>query len=73
MWEFEIVTIEKSQPPLHNQGGNWYRYTIANRITEITGMRKGSKTEVAQFVQASIQRLNTRHRTPKFSQSNIRN
>ena len=71
MWEFEIVAIEKTRPPVVNQPGNWYRYTIANRITEITGMRCGTKTEVDQFVRSSVQRLNTRHKSPSFSRSSL--
>lgn len=69
MWEFEIVAIEKAQAPAVSQPGNWYRYVIANRITEITGMRRGSRAEVDHFVRTSVQRLNTRHRSPAFSRS----
>lgn len=69
MWEFEIVTIEKAIPPVTGHRGNWYQYTIANRITEITGMRRGSKDEVLNFVKSSIQRLNSRHKAPAFSKS----
>lgn len=70
MWEFEIVVIEKTAPP-QQQPGNWYRYTIANRITEISGLRRGSRDEVAQFVCSSVQRLNTRHKAPTFSRSRL--
>ena len=70
MWEFEVVTIEKAQAPVANQAGNWYRYTIANRITEISGMRCGTKDEVAQFVRYSVQRLNTRHKASSYSRVN---
>lgn len=69
MWEFEIVDIRKSQPPVSGHKGHWYHYTIANRITEISGMRRGSKAEVVAFVRDSIQRLNNRHKSPAFSKS----
>lgn len=61
MWEFELVTIEKAPPPVAEAQGSWYRYTIANRITSVSGQRRGSKAEVTQFVNYTIQRLNTRH------------
>ena len=67
MWEFEVVTVAKTQAPVSDHQGNWYRYTIANRVTEITGTRRGSKEEVLGFVNHSIQRLNNRHRGPSFS------
>lgn len=69
MWEFEIVNIEKAKPPISEGRGNWYQYTIANRITEITGMRRGSRDEVMNFVKTSIQRLNNRHKSAAFSKS----
>lgn len=67
MWDFEVVSVAKTRPPVNDLQGNWYRYTIANRITEITGTRRGSKEEVLGFVNSSIQRLNSRHMGPAFS------
>ncbi len=67
MWDFEVVTVAKTKPPFSDRKGNWYRYTIANRVTEITGTRRGSKDEVMNFVNHSIQRLNNRHNGPSFS------
>ena len=61
MWDFELVTIEKTQPPVQNAGGNWYHYTIANKITSVSGHRRGSKAEVSSFIDSCIQRLKTRH------------
>ncbi|MGM0595345.1 MAG: hypothetical protein ACQETD_12495 [Pseudomonadota bacterium] len=69
MWEFEIVTVEKAKPPMGNGKGRWYRYTIANRITEITGTRCGSRDEVVNFVRSSVQRLNNRHKALSFSKA----
>lgn len=69
MWEFEIVNVEKTRPPTGNGKGHWYQYTIANRITEITGMRRGSKDEVMNFVKSSVQRLNNRHKAVSFSKA----
>jgi hypothetical protein len=67
MWDFEVVSVAKTRPPKSGHQGNWYRYTIANRITEITGTRRGSKEEVLSFAHRSIERLNSRHMGPAFS------
>ncbi|WP_428635226.1 hypothetical protein [Sedimenticola sp.] len=69
MWEFEVVNLVRTQAPIANHKGNWYRYTIANRVTEITGTRRGSKDEVMNFLNSSLQRLNNRHKGPAFSNS----
>lgn len=69
MWQFEVVNFEKTQAPMPGNSGNWYQYTIANNITEITGIRRGSRAEVLNFVKSSIERLNTRHKTSTFSKS----
>ena len=70
MWKFDIIGIEKAAAPTTQTDGHWYRYTIANRITEITGTRRGSRDEVARFVQASVERLNNRyHGGPAFRRS----
>lgn len=69
MWDFELVTIEKSPSPISNDKGHWYRYTIANKITTVNGCRRGSKSEVAKFVNSTIQRLNTRHLSPAAKSS----
>jgi len=61
MWEYELVVMERAAPPTVEEKGSWYRYTIANRITSVSGQRRGSKAEVTQFVTSTIQRLNTRH------------
>ena len=61
MWDFELVTIKKAQPPTAQEKGCWYHYTIANQITSVSGHRRGSRAEVKQFVDSCIQRLNVRH------------
>lgn len=68
-WEFEIITLRQSSPPVPGHKGSWYRYTIANHITEITGTRRGSREEVMDFVKSSLQRLNTRNRTVDFGKT----
>ena len=69
MWDFELVNIEKTQPPVSDEKGHWYNYTIANQITRVNGCRRGSKAEVKQFIDSTIKRLNTRHLSPATRQS----
>jgi hypothetical protein len=61
MWDYNLVSIEKTQPPVADEKGSWYQYVIANKITTVSGRRRGSKDEVTHFVKSCIQRLNTRH------------
>ncbi len=61
MWDFELVSMEKTRPPLGDEKGNWYQYTIANQITMVSGCRRGSKAEVSKFVELTLKRLNARH------------
>lgn len=56
---FEIVDISEADSGDANE--RWYRYEIANTITRVSGRRRGSREEVTAFVQACIQRLNSRH------------
>lgn len=65
--EFEIVTLRQTHPPTPDHKGSWYQYTIANRISEITGTRCGTKDEVMAFVKASLHRLNNRHKSASFT------
>ena len=63
MWDFELVTLEKTQPPVNGDTGSWYRYVIANKITEVSGQRRGTRREVTDFIDSNIKRLNARHLT----------
>lgn len=69
MWDFELLTIEKAQSPLNDDKASWYRYSIANKITTVDGVRRGSKAEVTQFVTSTLKRLNSRHLSPAGRQS----
>jgi hypothetical protein len=69
MWDFELLTMEKTQPPVNDDKGPWYRYSIANKITTVDGVRRGSKAEVTQFIDSTLKRLNSRHLSPAGRQS----
>ena len=69
MWDFELLTMEKTQPPEKDDKGPWYRYSIANKITTVNGYRRGSKAEVVEFINSTLKRLNSRHLSPGGRQS----
>lgn len=58
-WNFEIIDI--SETNVSDASESWYRYEIANRITRVSGQRRGTREEVTAFVQSCIKRLNSRH------------
>lgn len=68
-WEFEIVAIRQTNAPTSGHKDSWYRYTIANQLSEITGTRRGSRDEVMAFVKASLQRLNNRDKVTTYSKN----
>jgi len=69
MWDFELISMEKAQSPLNDDKASWYRYSIANRITTVDGVRRGSKAEVSQFIDSTLKRLNSRHLSAAGRQS----
>ncbi len=59
---YEIVSIERAEPPLGGKGSFWYRYVIAfEGSNSITGCRQGSLKAVTSGVMEMIAQLNERH------------
>jgi len=59
---YEIVTIQRAEPPPDAEGANWYRYVIAFEGTNtIQGCRQGSLKAVTIAVEEIIVQLNERH------------
>ena len=59
---YEIVSIQRAEPPPGAEGSNWYRYVIAFEGTEtIHGCRQGSLKAVTSAVDEIIVQLNERH------------
>ena len=59
---YEIVSIQRAEPPPGGEGSNWYRYVIAFEGTEtIHGCRQGSLKAVTSAVEEIIVQLNERH------------
>ncbi len=60
---FEIVSIQRTEPPPNGKGSNWYRYVIAfEGSNTITGCRAGSLAAVTSEVVEMVAQLNERHR-----------
>ena len=59
---YELVSIERAEPPPDGKCSNWYRYVIAfDGSNTITGCRQGSLKAVTSGVVEMIAQLNERH------------
>ena len=59
---YELVSIERAEPPPDGKGSNWYRYVIAfEGSNSITGYRQGSLKAVTSGLVEMIAQLNDRH------------
>ena len=59
---YEIVSIQRAEPPLGGKGSNWHRYVIAfEGSNTITGCRAGSLNVVTSGVVEMVAQLNERH------------
>jgi hypothetical protein len=60
---YEMVSIQRADPPPGAEGSNWYRYVIAfGGSNNITGCRQGSLRVVTEAVEEIVAQLNGRHR-----------
>ena len=59
---YEIVSIQRAEPPPGGKGSNWYRYVIAFEGTNtIHGCRQGGLKAVTSAVEEIVANLNERH------------
>lgn len=59
---FEIVSVQRAEPPHGGQGPNWYRYVIAfEGANNIHGCRQGGLQVVTRAVEEIVAQLNERH------------
>ncbi len=60
---YEIVSIQRAEPPSGGKGSNWHHYVIAfEGSNTITGCRAGSLNAVTSGVVEMVAQLNERHR-----------
>ncbi len=59
---YEIVSVQRAEPPPGAEGPNWYRYVIAfEGINNIHGCRQGGLKAVKRAVEEIVAQLNERH------------
>ena len=61
--DYEIVSVEPSEPPADMDGSGWHCYVIAQGDNKIRGFQQGSSKAVRQAVEEIVARLNERHLT----------
>jgi hypothetical protein len=59
---YEIISIQRAEPPPDGKGSNWYCYVIEfDGTNTITGRRQGSLKAVTSEVAEMTAQLNERH------------
>ncbi len=59
---YQIVSVQRAEPPPGTKGSNWYRYVIAFEGTKtIHGCRQGGVKAVTRAVEEIVAKLNERH------------
>ncbi len=67
---YEIVSIQRAEPPPDGKGAYWYRYVIAFEGTNtIHGCQQGGLKDVTSAVEEMIAQLNERHRLRHVSKA----
>ena len=68
--QFEILSIEITEPPGNTEGGEWYRYTIGHPSSPIQGLRSGTLKSVRKHLEEYVEQLNARTRFGYSSYAN---
>lgn len=59
---YEIVSIQRAEPPPGTESSNWHGYVIAFAGTNtVRGYRQGSLKDVTNAVEELVEQLNERH------------
>ena len=57
---YQVVAVEKTEPPGGTEDVNWYRYIIALEDETIIGGRRGTLQEVTQYANECAENLSSR-------------
>ena len=57
---YEIVSVQRAEPPLGLEGSDWYRYVITQGSNTINGCRQGNLNAVTLAVEEIVVQLNER-------------
>jgi hypothetical protein len=58
---YEIVSVNRSDPPDGMEGEDWHRYVISQGNNTIEGYRQGKPRAVKQAVEDIVAQVNERH------------
>ena len=58
--EYVVTEVVATEAPKGNPAGKWYRYTITNATSPITGVRAGTKKSVQEYAEEFAESLNER-------------
>jgi hypothetical protein len=60
---YEIVSVQRAEPPPGVEGSDWYRYVIAfGGSNNIQGCRQGNLSAMTGAVEEIVAQLNGRHK-----------
>ncbi len=57
---YEIVSVQRAEPPPGLEGSDWYRYVITQGSNTINGCRQGNLKAVTIAVEEIVVQLNER-------------
>ena len=57
---YEVVSVQRTEPPPGADGSDWHRYVITQGINTINGCRQGTIEAVTEAVQEIVVQLNGR-------------
>lgn len=58
---YQLVEVEKTDPPAGIEGGSWYRYVIALEGESIVGNRSGTLKQVTEYATECAENLSARY------------
>lgn len=57
---YQVVSVEKTDPPVGIDSGNWYRYVIALEDRQIVGNMRGTQKQVTAYARECAKNLSSR-------------
>ncbi|MDH5648040.1 MAG: hypothetical protein OEY67_00165 [Gammaproteobacteria bacterium] len=57
---YQVVAVEKTEPPAGMKGGSWYKYIIALEDHAIVGNRRGTLKQVTEYANECAENLSSR-------------
>ena len=58
--KYNLVSVEKAEPPEGSDEGRWYQYVIARGESTMVGNRRGTLKEVTHHAEVIVNDLNSR-------------